>query len=382
MALVKYFLAYLYFVKKLCNSTKFVRVYHFMKALTISAFLKILIISFSLLYNECRAQQEILKEDPHYKEHLTLRDTFFGSENDFMVCYPKSHQNFFLIIFGLGLIAVLSLVYAFVTQRKFNKKLVSVNRIIEERNNDLIASINYSLRIQNAILPILPESINNSNSLVYYSPKDIVSGDTYWIDEIDSKKIFIIGDCTGHGISGALLTMLVNTAIRKTLFEDKLLNPGNILDNVNEQLKTSLKQNSDSNLSDSADMAVIIIDSETNELQFAGANCNAFIIQDNKLNLIKGSKCTVGSVQQHVKERPETITIPLNKNDAFVLYTDGIVDQIGGKNMEKLKRKGLQTILESSLNDSFLNTISIEINKWKQGIEQVDDMTLIAYRIS
>jgi serine phosphatase RsbU (regulator of sigma subunit) len=285
------------------------------------------------------------------------------------------------MIFSLGFITILAISYAFITQKKSHKKLSLVNKLVEEKNKDLTDSINYSSRIQNAILPQIPESFNSKNSLIYYRPKDIVSGDTYWVDEINQFKIFIIADCTGHGVPGALLTMLVNSSIQKALFENKLINPSSILEDINNQMKISLKQNSSSAVQDSVDMSVAVLNSQTNELQFAGANSNLFIVKNNIIELIKGSKCTVGSVQSHVTERPKTTTINLNKNDSFMLYTDGVVDQIGGDKKQKLKRSGFQQFIEFSLNDSLLSSISNKLDEWKHNNEQVDDITLIGFTV-
>jgi serine phosphatase RsbU (regulator of sigma subunit) len=341
----------------------------------------ILILFFIFKIGLIGAQSNLFKNDPHHVEHIGLKESFFGAEDDYMVCYPKSHRNLFTMIIALGLATSLSIGYALYIQRKSNKKLSFINKIIEEKNNDVTASINYSKRIQNAMLPELPNSINVSNSLIIYKPKDIVSGDTYWIDEIDNHKFFIIADCTGHGVPGALLTMLVNTAIQKALFENKLINPSLILESINNQIKSSLKQNAESSIQDSVDMSVVIINTSTNELQFAGANSNLFLMQNNQVQLIKGSKCTVGSIQTHVTEAPVTTNFMVKQNDSFIIYTDGIVDQIGGKEKNKLKRKGLQTIIEESLSIDFLNSLNTKIENWISKNEQVDDITMIAFKI-
>ena len=342
---------------------------------------KIYVITFLFLSFLTKAQTDIFKTNPHFKEHIGFKESFWGSEDDFMVCYPKSHRGLFTTIFGLGFVTLLAITYALVTQRKSHKKLAAATKLVEEKNKDLTDSINYSSRIQNAILPQLPDSFTTQNSLIYYKPKDIVSGDTYWIDEINQFKIFIIADCTGHGVPGALLTMLVNSSIQKALFESDLINPSAILDSVNNQIKNSLKQTTDSSIQDSVDMSVAVLNTDTNELLFAGANSNLFTIRNNKIELIKGSKCTVGSVQEHVTERPITISIKLNKQDTFILYTDGIVDQIGGNKNQKLKRSGFQHILETALQGSFLNSLSTSMDAWKLNQEQVDDITLIAYKL-
>lgn len=343
--------------------------------------IRIYVVIFLFLNLLSSAQMDVFKDNPHYKEHIGIKESFWGSEDDFMVCYPKSHRHLFATIFGLGLITVTAISYALVTQRKSNKKLSAVNKLIEEKNKDLTDSINYSSRIQNAILPQIPESFTLHNSLIYYKPKDIVSGDTYWIDEINPYKIFIIADCTGHGVPGALLTMLVNSSIQKALFENDLINPTAILGSINSQIKTSLKQNLPSAVQDSVDMSVAVFNTETLELQFAGANSHMFIIKNNVIDLIKGSKCTVGSIQEHVTEHPTTISIQMNKQDSFILYTDGVVDQIGGNKKQKLKRAGFQQLIESSFKNSLLSSLSDKLDEWKHHNEQVDDITLIGFTV-
>ncbi len=339
----------------------------------------ILILIFVFKIGLISSQSDLFKNDPHHVEHIGLKESFFGAEDDYMVCYPKSHRSLFTMIIVLGLATSLSIGYALYIQRKSNKKLSVINKIIEEKNNDVTASINYSKRIQNAMLPELPTSINASNSLIIYKPKDIVSGDTYWIDEIENNKIFIIADCTGHGVPGALLTILVNTAIQKALFENKLTNPSLILESINNQIKIALKQQSNSGIQDSVDMSVAVFNNQTNELKFAGANSNMFLVIDNKIQLVKGSKCTVGSVQTHVTEAPVTTSYLLNKNDGFILYTDGIVDQIGGTDLNKLKRKGFQTLIEEALVKDYLNSLKSKFDNWVSSNEQVDDITSIIF---
>lgn len=316
----------------------------------------------------------------HYKEHLSLYDVFQGPENTYMVCYPKSHRNYFLTGFGLSLLVLIVIAGALWLLKRSNRKIKAAHKIIEAKNDDLLSGIRYSLRIQNAILPEFTAGIHASNCLVYYSPKDIVSGDTYWLAETGNKKIFIIADCTGHGISGAMLTMLFNTAIRKALYEYDLTEPGQILDNINSQIKKSLHQSERTSLSDSADMGIAVLDSGTNTFSFAGANVNMYWHSGRELQLFRGDKCTVGSVQDHVTEPPRTLTGTMKQGDYMVLYTDGVVDQLG-TNGKKLKRSGLENILADAFAAGQPQAVAAALSSWKGGEEQVDDMTLICYKV-
>lgn len=335
---------------------------------------------FSLLSLLLYAQDTPHVHEGQYKEHLSLYDVFRGPESNYMVCYPKSHRNYFLTGFGLSLTILVIVIVSFLLLKRSNRKIKAAHQLIEAKNEDLLAGIRYSLRIQKAIMPEFTPGINEVNCHIIYSPKDIVSGDTYWLAEVGNKKIVILADCTGHGISGAMLTMLFNTAIRKALYEYDLTEPSEILDSINSQIKNSLHQHEPSAISDSADMGILLVDETDRSFRYAGANINLFHYQKGNLVLLRGDKCTVGSVQEHISEKPATQTGTFNQGDYFVLYTDGIVDQVNAAN-KKLKRSGLEKILLDALAVNRPGFINNAMENWKTGSDQVDDMTLICYAV-
>ena len=286
------------------------------------------------------SQQDSTIFDKNYIKHLSFTDTFFGVEELHQVCYPKDHRTYFYFIFLLLFVAVFMGVVVYFVKTKAAKKLKEKSDIISEQNKDLLDSINYAQRIQQAILPeksTIDRVLNNG--FVFYNPKNIVSGDFYWLHKIDNISIIILFDCTGHGVPGALLTMLGNDALNKAILERKILDPSLILDSMNSDMKHSLKQKTIGGNQDSLEAAVVVFNEDTKELKYAGANISLTLVQNNEFQIIQAAKCSVGSVQENVTEPPKSHTLQLSTNDCFYLYTDGYADQFGGDKGKKFKYK-------------------------------------------
>ncbi len=317
--------------------------------------------------------------------HWSIADTFFGDERDYEVCYPKAHRKLFVVIFALAFtIAVFGglIIYLKV---KHNKRLKLTNEIIEEKNKDLMDSINYAKKIQNSILPnchglteILPQSF------IYYKPKDVVSGDFYWYKRVGNRIFVLAGDCTGHGVPGALLTVIGLNAIAAVVNENAELSPSEILDRMNSLVKIALNQTQNSGSNDAMEVALCVIDTNADTLSYAGATLALLCLEDGKITSIKGEKCSIGSVQDHIQEPPKTHVINGLKNKTFYMHSDGIVDQFGGKDGKKLKSSAFKAYLESTVNVEFTsqeNKLDVFLNNWKGSIGQVDDITVIGFRI-
>ncbi|MDP2385291.1 MAG: SpoIIE family protein phosphatase [Bacteroidota bacterium] len=323
--------------------------------------------------------------DDHLKKHIGFSETFFGNEEDYQVCYPKDHKNFFYSIFGFGILATVLGAMIFVVKSRANKQLKAKNLIIEEKNHDLIASITYAKRIQNSILP--PKEIISAlekNLFVYYQPRDIVSGDFYWIHQTENILYAAVVDCTGHGVPGAFLSLIGHQAINRAVNEDKLTSPTDILDRMNSYVKTSLQQEKESALKDGMEVALFKLNTTNNTLEFAGANLSLVLIQNNAVNVLKGNKCTVGSIQEHVTHAPITQSVQLSAGDAFYVFSDGFADQMGGKDGKKYKSVKLKETLLRIVNNSpqqQCKELNEEFISWKSNLEQVDDVCLMGYRV-
>ncbi len=331
------------------------------------------------------SQLDSLKNQPHFTKHLTLNETFFGNEDMYQVCYPKDHRSVFTFIIIFSITTLILGILVIYIKNSSNKKLKEKNSIIEEQNKDLIDSINYAQRIQNAILP--DKSIEDEilkNGFVLYKPKHIVSGDFYWLHKCKDILYFAVIDCTGHGVPGALLTMLAHNAINKAVIEKGLADPTLILDSMNTDVKASLKQNQNQDIRDSMEVGIVCYNTQTKQVLFSGANTAITYIQNNELKIANGGKCSVGSVQEGEIVLPTTHTIQLNSGDCFYLYSDGYADQFGGQKGKKYKYKQLEELLNTNCHKEPFQqreVLNVSFETWKGTLEQVDDVTVIGYKI-
>jgi serine phosphatase RsbU (regulator of sigma subunit) len=211
-----------------------------------------------------------------------------------------------------------------------------------------------------------------------------VSGDFYWLHTYNEFLYFAVIDCTGHGVPGALLTMLAYNAINKAVIEKGLVDPTAILDSMNLDVKLALKQNTNNPIQDSMEVGLASLNTLTNEVLFAGANISLTYIQNNELKFASAGKCSVGSVQDGNISLPKTHSLKLNKGDSFYLYSDGFPDQFGGPKAKKFKYKQLEELLLSITSESMevqqkkLNEV---FENWKGNLEQVDDVCLIGVKV-
>ncbi|HEY1040761.1 MAG TPA: SpoIIE family protein phosphatase, partial [Bacteroidia bacterium] len=217
-----------------------------------------------------------------------------------------------------------------ITDKKISEqRMLETNRSLAERNREITDSINYAQRIQKAILPDISFLQKKfSDGFVLYQPKDIVSGDYYFFHETETKKYVAAIDCTGHGVPGAMMSVIANSLLKEVFFNKNLSNPSEILFELDELLFEALNKNNAEEIRyDGMDIALCAIDKATNVLEFAGAMRPAFIIQKGILSEIKGSKFPLGF--HHFKKDFELNTIQLEAGDMIYLSSDGYGDQFG-----------------------------------------------------
>ena len=267
--------------------------------------------------------------------------------------------------------------------------LKKANETIYRQNIEIGASILYAKRLQDSVLPtqqklheIFPDSF------VLYKPKDVVSGDFYIADYIttnDNRKIptFIVGDCTGHGIPGAVLSLMCNVLIRESFTRDELNSPGEALDFVRERLSKFFEVDNIVRIRDGMDVAFCVLNKNRDELYFSGAFNSCVILRGEELLEFKGDKQHIGFTDDPKPFKNHSIGV--QKGDMIFLYTDGFMDQFGGPNTRKYTKKRLQKtimnlkelpmeVIGAALDDEFLN--------WKMGEEQTDDVTILGIRVS
>ncbi|MCG8573239.1 MAG: tetratricopeptide repeat protein [Flavobacteriales bacterium] len=252
---------------------------------------------------------------------------------------------------------------------------------LEEKNHEILNSINYAKRIQSAILP--PDSLVKQllpQSFVLYLPKDIVAGDFYWLEQAKDEILFAAADCTGHGVPGAMISVLCNNALNRSVREHKLTDPGQILDKTREIVISEFEK-SEREVKDGMDIALCAF--KNGELKYAGAHNPLWLIRkdSNEVEEIKANKQPIG---KFVKAQPYT-THHLNvaSGDTVYLFSDGFIDQFGGEKGKKLKAKYFKRLLMAIHNypmpqqkEMLLKAFS----DWKGELEQIDDVCVIGVK--
>ena len=304
----------------------------------------------------------------------------------------ESKQKTYVMIgsaIGFALLLIIVAVFAKGNsdKRKINKKLEFQNLEIETKSQSITDSIVYAKRIQGAILPS-ENTINKllKNNFIYYKPKDIVAGDFYWMESIVSDNneecvLFAAADCTGHGVPGAMVSVVCNNALNRAVREFKLKEPAKILDKITELVIETFEQ-SEANIKDGMDIALCRLNTKTNELEYAGANNSLYLVRNNELSEIKSDKQPIGKFTNTVAFTNHKIS--LKKDDAIYLFTDGYADQFGGIKGKKFKYKQFRELLLTNCNlkmDQQLERLNFTFNNWKGDLEQIDDVCVIGVKI-
>lgn len=280
--------------------------------------------------------------------------------------------------------------------KKTERDLLDLNKSLEKKikcrtaelsvkNNELTDSIHYAKRIQKAKLPNKNDIYKAlPKSFVLFKPKDIVSGDFYFFHENKNSIILACADCTGHGVPGALMSMICSEQLGNLVAKKNSVSE--MLKLLNIGIKNSLKQSdSDPYSHDGMDIAICSIDSKKNIIRYAGANRPLWIIRkgEMKIDEIKGTRVGLGGItsKDQIFDEHE---IKLKKGDTFYMFSDGYTDQFGGKKGKKLKIKKFREILFRIQNKSMKEQkIFLEkyINEWGDKNEQVDDISIIGVRV-
>ncbi|MBD3639019.1 MAG: SpoIIE family protein phosphatase [Crocinitomicaceae bacterium] len=264
------------------------------------------------------------------------------------------------------------------------KELQSQKEMVEEKNREIVDSINYALRLQRAIIPteakvrsVLPDSF------VYFKPKDIVSGDFYWMNVIDEKILIAAIDCTGHGVPGAMVSVVGANGLNRCVKEFNLRQPAEILDKLTDLVKETFESGEDK-VKDGMDGALCSINLKTRTLEYAGAHNPLWIIRKDGEEVIeiKADKQPIGDFDFR---KPFTNhAVQLNKGDQIYFFSDGYVDQFGGPKGKKFKYKTLKKLLFEIRDKSMQQQeefLDITFNEWKGDLEQLDDVCVIGVRI-
>ncbi|MCK4630642.1 MAG: SpoIIE family protein phosphatase [Bacteroidales bacterium] len=268
---------------------------------------------------------------------------------------------------------------------KLYQELLKQKDEISRQKKEIIESLEYARLIQTALLPQL-SSIRKAlhDNFILYLPKDIISGDFYWIFEQEENILFAAVDCTGHGVPGALMSILGITSLNEIVSEADDLKANRILNQLREKIMKSLHQTGRGGESkDGMDISFCIYNRKTNELQYSGANNPLYYIRQNILYEIKPDKMPIGVSGIEEKSFRNNV-VKMKKGDVLYIFTDGFPDQFGGPKEKKFKYKPFKNLLLEIHNKNMKEQREIlesSFSDWKMDFEQVDDVLVIGIRI-
>lgn len=286
----------------------------------------------------------------------------------------------FILASGIALIAI----NWYKNKKKDNKLLSEQKQLIEFKNSQITDSINYARRIQGALLGRSMDNIGCiKEHFIFYRPKDIVSGDFYYIKDTDEYTVIAASDCTGHGVPGAFMSMLGMTLLNEIFGHSKPTSASEVLEQLRVKVKHALNQTIyHSETRDGMDIALCLVAKNGNQIQYSGAYQPLIHIRNGELVEYKGTRCPVGV---HIKEfQFENHIIETQTNDIFYIFSDGFADQVGGLSKQKFKVSEFKKLLIEFHQKPF-NEIPSHLEKritsWRMGNDQTDDMLVIGFKL-
>lgn len=271
------------------------------------------------------------------------------------------------------------------TTNFYNDELRNQYLSLYQRNKELINSLSYAEVIQKGILPKERHFQRLfDDAFVFYQPQSYVSGDFYWMGEIDNHVLFAVGDCTGHGVPGALLTMLAQSFLNYLILGKKTTHPTLILNEFDKKfIETFMGEQEDVFQNDWIDIALCSLDRNNQTLKFAGAKRKILHVSNGTLNMYNGSNYPIGGWQIENKRNFNHLDIKVSKGDMIYLGSDGYQDQIGGDKNKKFGSKQLhqELLTISELNGKEqLSHLKNVFHRWKKNADQLDDICIMGIR--
>ncbi len=333
------------------------------------------------LFNESKMKQITEIQAKYETKKKEQQITSLESEKLINELKIKRQRNFSFTLL-LGFLLIFLFILALFRQ---NRKIRYANQQLAYQKKQITDSIEYASRIQSAMLPpseiisgIIPEHF------IFFKPRDIVSGDFYWISKKEDKTIVAAVDCTGHGVPGAFMSMLGFAFMSEIINKEKSLIPNIILNQLREYVKESLHQTGRENeTKDGMDVALCVIDQKNKKLQFSGAYNSLFLFRGTELITLKADRMPIGI---HLAEKTTFTNHEINflPGDCIYIFTDGFIDQFGGDEGRKFKIKAFKELLKSvqgfSIDDQY-KEIERKFYEWKGNYEQIDDILIIGIRL-
>jgi serine phosphatase RsbU (regulator of sigma subunit) len=309
----------------------------------------------------------------------------------FRIKAPFIKTPFFYLMSGIILLTLVVLVVRFrekqlqVKNRLLEEKVRERTAEIEAQKQEITSSIEYAKRIQDAMLPV-EENFRKyfSDYFILFKPRDIVSGDFFWIGEDEKALFFTVGDCTGHGVPGAFMSTMGISTLNEIIANNRNLQANKVLNTLRLKIMNALHQTGkEGEAADGMDIAFCILYKERNILQYSGAYNPLLIFQGGELKEYKADRMPIGI--HYGKEMPFTnYVINVTSGDTVYIFTDGFNDQFGGPEGSKFKKSNLKKLLSEIYYRPMIeqrNILEAEFARWKGNNPQVDDITIIGLRI-
>ncbi len=254
--------------------------------------------------------------------------------------------------------------------------------VVEEKNREIFESISYAKYLQEAILPNHNEIKSFfKEAFVFYQPKEIVAGDFYWLEHHRDYLFFAVCDCTGHGVPGAMVSLVGNNSLNRCIKEFNLTDPGQILDKLTELIEETFSH-SQKEIKDGMDISLCVLNLKTRQLNWAGANNPIWLVKNGELMEVKANKQPIGRYEN--KQAFTTHEIEVQQGDCFYLFSDGYAHQFGGPKGKKFKYARLKELIlkmsEKGM-ETQLNTLKNTFEEWRGSLDQIDDVCVSGVRI-
>ncbi len=250
----------------------------------------------------------------------------------------------------------------------------------------IMESVTYARRIQEALLPAeMLFTTSFKDSFVIYQPKDIVSGDFYCYARLGSKVVVAVADCTGHGIPGAMVSIMGYTILEDIVKCNGITNPAQVLQRLDKAVRKLFKQGREGHgIDDGMDIAVCTVDYDAQTLEFAGANRPLLHFTNGSLNIVQGTKNSIGGIANPNVSYFDSVSVPFQSGDMIYMFSDGYTDQFGGADNKKFMRKHFISLLQSiqhlDMKDQKTH-IELEHQLWKGKQTQTDDITVMGLKL-
>lgn len=350
------------------------------------------------LFNEKNSKQITEMQTKYETEKKEQQISLLNKESEIQeLSIKKQKTAIYSVVGGLFLVMLFAIfIFRSLSVTKKQKHIISLQKeVVEQKNEELGAknkqiadSIDYAQNIQQALLPS-PEKIKDLllNSFIFFQPRDVVSGDFYWLQQTTNEKneklvLFAAIDCTGHGVPGAFVSLMAYNFLEKVVNEHAIYNPEEILKELNKEVIQVLRKDGQiTSTKYGMDMALVSWNKNTNKIIYAGARNPLYIISDCKLIQIEANRMSIGSTTDYSFVQHE---IELKKEDMLYLFTDGFADQKGGTDGKKFYYPPFRELLERvSSMPAFEQKLILEktFNNWKSNHQQTDDVLVMGIKI-